>query len=203
MRSKAAVLLSALFLMMALTGNSLVAQEKQGDAAMQEMMKKWQAAITPGQPHKALASMEGSWTAEVQSWMSGPDAPPMVSKGTSTMKMVFGGRYLQQDFTGEMMNMPFSGMGFTGYDNVNKKYVGIWMDNMSTGISTMEGSMNQAGNTLTMYGKMDDPTTGEYGKNIKYVSKVLGPDKQVFDVYDLSLDDAKSKMMEITYTRAK
>ncbi|MGA9119765.1 MAG: DUF1579 domain-containing protein [Bacteroidota bacterium] len=203
MRITAGKLVPSLILALVLAVPSVLAQEKQGDAAMQEMMKKWQEAMTPGAPHKALAGLEGEWNAEVKSWMNGPDAPPSVSQGKCTMKMVFGGRYLEQEFTSEMMNMPFSGMGFTGYDNVNKKYVGFWIDNMSTGMSTMEGSMTPAGDVLTMYGKMDDVTTGEHGKTMKYVTKMEGPDKQVFAVYDLSMDDAKSKMMEIVYTRRK
>jgi hypothetical protein len=203
MRSFTGRLVTSMAVALAVAIPSAFAQQKDGDAAMQEMMKKWQESITPGAPHKALASFEGEWTAEVKSYMNGPDAPPTVSKGNATMKMVLGGRYLEQEFTSEMMNMPFSGTGFTGYDNVNKQYVGFWIDNMSTGMSSMQGSMNQAGDVLTMYGKMDDVTTGEHGKMMKYVTKMMGPDKQVFEVYDLSMDGAKSKMMEIVYTRKK
>ena len=203
MRHSATAVFTALVLLVMIAAAPLLAQDNQGDAAMQEMMKKWQESMTPGTPHKALASLEGTWNAEVRSWMNGPDQPPSVSKGTCVYKMIFGGRYLQQTFTSEMMNMPFSGTGYTGYDNTNKRYFGFWIDNMSTGMSTMDGTMNQAGTVLTMYGKMDEPGTGELGKNVKYVTRILSPDKNVFEVYDLTLDDAKAKMMEIVYTRAK
>lgn len=203
MRHPAVVTLSALILTALTIASPLRAQEKQSDAAMQEMMKKWQEAMTPGAPHKALAAMEGKWTAEVRSWMNGPDAPPTVSKGTSVNSMILGGRYLKEEFTSEMMNQPFSGIGYTGYDNFNKKYIGSWMDNMSTSMMTMEGSMNERGDVLTMTGKMDDPTTGEHGKSFKSVMTILSPDKRTYGMYDLSLPEGKQLVMEIVYTRAK
>ncbi len=203
MRSTILALCSALVLTVLFAVHPVFAQGNQGDAAMQEMMKKWQELMTPGAPHKALAALEGTWNADVSTWMSGPDAPPATSKGTCVYKMVLGGRYLEQTFTSEMMNMPFSGTGYTGYDNANKRFFGFWIDNMSTAMSTMDGSMNKEGTVLTMYGKTDDAGTGENGKNVKYVIRFLGPDKHVFDVYDLTLDEAKGKMMEIVYTRAK
>ncbi|HTY01428.1 MAG TPA: DUF1579 domain-containing protein [Bacteroidota bacterium] len=202
MRSPAVVLPALLVVLFLVAGQPLVAQDKSGDAATQEMMKKWQELMSPGAPHKALASLEGNWNAEVRTWLT-PDAPPQVSKGTCVYKMVFGGRYLEQTFTSEMMNMPFSGTGYTGYDNANKRFFGFWIDNMSTAMSTMDGTMNKEGNVLTMYGKMDDASTGENGKNIKYITRILSPDKLLFEVYDLTVDEGKSKMMEIAYTRAK
>jgi hypothetical protein len=136
-------------------------------------------------------------------WMKGPGGEPSISKGTSENKMVLGGRYLQQDFTGEMMGQPFVGTGFTGYDNFNKKYVGFWIDNMSTGMSTMDGVLDKDGKAVTMWGKMDEPATGEKGKKVKYVTRFLDKDTQVFETYDVSAYGDKKPVMEITYKRKK
>jgi len=35
---------------------------------------------------------------------------------------------------GKMKDMMFKGMGMEGYDNVKKKFVASWIDNMGTGI---------------------------------------------------------------------
>ena len=35
---------------------------------------------------------------------------------------------------GKMKDMQFKGMGVEGYDNVKKKFVASWIDNMGTGI---------------------------------------------------------------------
>ena len=50
------------------------------------------------------------------------------------MKMLLDGRFLQQEFTGEMMGQPFSGVGINAYDNLRKRYVTTWIDTMGTGI---------------------------------------------------------------------
>lgn len=65
------------------------------------------------------------------------------------MKMILGGRFLQQEVNGEMMGMPMNGIGITGYDNLKKKYVGFWIDNMGTGMYTMEGEMDKEGKACT------------------------------------------------------
>jgi len=182
------------------------AQEKmQGDKKMpsqEEMMKNWQAAMTPGAPHKKLEAMVGTWDAEVKSWMNGPDGEPTVSKGNSEFTSALGGRFVQETFKSEMMNQPFNGMGFTGYDNVKKKYVGFWIDNMTTSMMSMEGTVDKSG-VMTMKGKIDDAMTGQKGKTIKSVSRFVDPDKMVFDMYDVTSYGDKKPIMEITYTRKK
>jgi len=183
------------------------AQEKKKDAkampGQEEMMKKWEESMTPGEHHKLLEKCVGTWDSEVKMWMNGPDGDATVTRGTSVNTMALGGRYLQQDFKGETMGRPFAGTGFTGYDNFNKKYVGFWIDNMSTGMSTMEGSLSKDRKTLTMWGKMDEPMTGEKNKKVKYVTKLVDDNKQVFEVYDVQAYGEKKPTMQITYTRKK
>jgi hypothetical protein len=41
---------------------------------------------------------------------------------------VLGGRFVEQRYAGNFMGQPFSGLGYTGYDNYRKKYIGSWMD---------------------------------------------------------------------------
>jgi hypothetical protein len=202
-------LLLCCILVLALTmfvpGGAIAQDKKKPGKKMpsqEEMMKRWQEAITPGEAHKKLEAMVGMWDAEVKMWMGGVNVEPTISKGTSENKLVLGGRYVQQDFTSEMMNQPFSGVGFTGYDNFNKKYVGFWIDNMSTAMSTMDGNVDKDGKTFTLWGKMDEPMTGERGKKVKYVTTVVDNNKHVFEVYDLTLNKEKP-IMQITYTRKK
>jgi hypothetical protein len=170
---------------------------------MQEMMKKWEEVMTPGPMHKVLARMEGIWNMESRMWMGGPDAPPTVTRGTAVMNMVLGGRFLRQDITSEMMGRPMEGVGFTGYDNFNKKFIGSWVDNFSTAMVTMEGFISQDGNILTMYGTMDEPMTGEHDKHVKYVTRFIEHDRHAFEIHDLSIGEPHTKVVEIVYTRKK
>jgi hypothetical protein len=195
-----------LVLTLAVSNESFSQEKKKSATKMpseEQMMKRWTEFMTPGQQHKMLEESVGTWDAEVQMWMKGPSGDPMISKGTSENKMVLGGRYLQQDVTAEMMGQPFTGTGFTGYDNFKKKFVSFWIDNMGTGMSTMDGVLDKGGKSVTMWGKMDEPATGEKDKKVKYVTRFVDKDTQIFETYDVTSFGDKKPTMVITYKRRK
>ena len=163
-------------------------------------MKRWEAASTPGEAHKALEPLVGEWQIEARFWMQGPDAEPVESKGTTKGKWILGNRFIQEELNGEMMGQPFQGIGTTGYDNLKKKYVSTWVDNMNTMISISEGTYDPQAKVFTFTGKMDDIISGQKDKPFKYILRVVSNDKHIFEMHDPSLG-AKSKNGEITYTR--
>ena len=174
-------------------------KDQAGAPDMEAMMKKWEAAATPGPAHKALEPLVGEW--EVASkWYMAPDAPPMESKGTSSIRWILGGRFLHDDYAGDLMGKRMKGLGLTGYDNLKKKYVGVWVDEGGTGIFTNEGTADAAGKVFTFHGKMDDPMTGEKDKEMKFILRILSPDKHTFEMHDLSKGN-KSLFAEMSYTR--
>jgi hypothetical protein len=161
------------------------AASKKPDAAnVAEMMKKIEAAGSPGATHKALEPLVGEWTAEVKAWMA-PDAPPTVTKGTAKAEWVMNGRFVREDFKGEMMGKPFTGMSLTGYDNLKQKYNSLWVDDMSTAIFTSLGTADDGVKAITFESKMDCPVTDQKDMPVKQVLRILGRDKHVFEMYDL------------------
>ncbi|HEX8088818.1 MAG TPA: DUF1579 domain-containing protein, partial [Blastocatellia bacterium] len=175
----------------------------QGDqkaaADMQEMMKKWMEASTPGEAHKHLGQFVGKWETVTRMWWEGPGKPPAESKGASETKWIMDGRFLLEESTGQMMGMPYRGMGITGYDNFRKKYVVSYIDNMGTAMYTGEGKLDAASKVLTSYGKMDEPMTGEHDKMVKYVIRTMGKDKYIFEIFDEVGGPNEFKAVEITY----
>lgn len=173
-------------------------EKQEGKMDMQAMMEVYQKLATPGDPHKSLAKMAGSWDTNCKSWME-PDKPPMESTGTCEQKMILGGRYLQQEYSGDMMGSPFTGMGIVGYDNHTKKFVSTWIDSMSTGIYFFEGTAGKDGKTITQESRYDDPVMGP----MKYrsVSKILDDNTLMFEMYATDKSGKETKMMEMTYTR--
>lgn len=189
-----------------LTPSLSFSQEKETDPSghtgdMDAMMKMWEQVSTPGAAHQRLNSLVGKWNTESRMWMDPQN--PIVTKGTAEMKWVLGGRFLQQDFSGEMLGKPLNGIGFTGYDNYSMKYVSFWVDNSATAMFTMEGTFDQSGTVLTMYGKMDEWMTGERDKNVKYVTRLTGADSMTFEIHDLAIGETNTKVVEIVYTRVK
>jgi uncharacterized protein DUF1579 len=162
------------------------------DAMMAEMMKLG----APGPNHARLKTMEGKWKAVVKSWFA--PGEPTVSEGMAENQLVLGGRFLEQEFKGTMMDQPFEGYGLTGYDNKKNVFTTLWIDNMGTAMTTGNGSIDAAGKELTVKSISDGPD----GKpmEMKLVTRMVDANKHVFSMYGL-LDGKEQLMMEITYTR--
>jgi hypothetical protein len=166
-------------------------------AAMEAMMK----AATPGEPHKKLEAMVGTFDVKMKMWMD-PSKPPEESVGKSENKWVLGNRYVQQTYEGTFMGQPFSGMGYTGYDNITKKYIGTWMDTGSTAMMNMTGKADASGNVMTFSGMMNDPMTGKACK-LTTKSTVTDNDHMLMEMWGPDPSGKVYKMMEIAYTRKK
>ncbi len=162
------------------------------------MMEMYQKLATPGEPHKLFASLAGSWTTRTKEWME-PGKPPMESEGTAELKMLLGGRFLQQEFNGQMMGQPYTGIGIDAYDNLRKRYVATWMDSMSTGIFIMEGTASADGKTINLSGKHPEPGGGFMTH--RAIWKIIDSNNQTFDMYGAHHGGKEMKMMEIVYTR--
>ena len=167
---------------------------------MKAMMELYEKAAQPGPNHKVLAEMAGEWDAAVKTWM-GPGEPE-ISTGRSQNKMILGGRYLLEEYEGVAMGRPFRGMGITGYDNVAKAFTGIWIDDMSTGIMTSEGKLDEKGKAMESVYTFNDPSTGGPQKG-RMALKIISPDKHVMEMFGNGPDGKEMLMMEITYTRKK
>ncbi len=165
-----------------------------------EQMAAWMKASSPGEHHKHLDAMRGSWQTTVSMWQSPDQAEPTVTTGTSVFEWVLGGRYLRQDFKGTFMDMPFEGLGYTGYDNAAGHYVAIWMDNFGTGMATETGKCDGEGQEYKFTGSYVDPITGSEQKT-RSLHRSDGPDRRVVVTYGLGPDGKEFKMMEIVYTR--
>lgn len=171
-----------------------------GAADMEKKMAEWMKINQPGPQHETLKKLAGKWKAEVSMTMM-PGAPTQTSRGTETSEMILGDRYLQSEFAGEMMGMPFKGKGLMGHDNLKKKFVSLWVDEMTTGFMTSEGTADGSGKVITLTGECPEPS-GET-KSFRHVFTIESDDKHTFDAYAPGPDGKEFKMMSISYTREK
>lgn len=179
-------------------------------ADMQKMMQQMMEFSKLNENHKLLASLAGTWTYTVKMWMNpDPKANPTTSKGTAVRKPMMGGRYFVGDFTGKMQ-MPgadgkmkeaeFKGMSIEGYDNVAKKFVSTWADNMSTGIMMSTGDYDPATKTFNYTAEIE-MMPGMKTK-IREVIKMVDKGHHTFEWYE-NRGGTEAKTMEINYTRKK
>lgn len=151
-----------------------------------------QEAPKPGPELEVLKKLVGTWEATMN--VGGGE-----SKGTMVYKMDLGGIWLSSTFEGSFGDMKFTGKGFDGYDPAKKKYVGIWIDSMSTAPMTLEGSYDKDKKTMTMAGE----GPGMDGKTTKYkmVTEMKDDDNMVSTMH---MGDGKDSVaFVITYKRKK
>jgi hypothetical protein len=175
------------------------------------MMEEWMKLSSPSDGHKRLDALVGEWKTTQKMWMEGPQGPSVETQGTSTSKWILGGRFIHQEDSnimkfpgpdGKMSELPFSGVGMTGYDNYRNIYNGVWVDSMGTVMLTFKGVASQDGKTITMYGEMDEPSLHMVGRAVKYVTIIESNDKHIFQLFDLAAGD-NFKVVEVTYERKK
>jgi hypothetical protein len=163
------------------------------------MLEMWKKASTPGEMHKKLDDMVGTFDADVRMYMK-PGEPPEDSKGTAVNAWVLGGRFVETKHEGTFMGEPFSGVGYTGYDNVQKKYVGAWMDTAGTGIMNSTCTPDAAGRSMTCKSTVWDPMTNKQS-TMEMKTSWTDHDHHAMEMWGAGPDGKKYKMMEITYTR--
>ena len=168
------------------------------DAQMKAMMEAFAKAAEPGEMHKFLASLAGTWAVESKAWM-GP-GEPHTSKATEVATMIFGGRYLLEEFKGEFAGTTFEGKGITGYDNTAKQFQSVWIDSMSTGVGVGTGSLDASGKVLTSTMSYTDPMTGKE-KRMKSVLRVVDEKTHTFETFEVGPDGKEFKSMEMTYRK--
>jgi hypothetical protein len=152
----------------------------------------------PQKEHEWLAQLAGEWTSEAEIIMD-PEKPPMKTKGTETSRMI-GGFWFFAENKGDMMGAPFTGLLTLGYSPEKKKYIGTWVDSMTSVLWTYEGSVDAAGKKITI--EAEGP--GMDGKPCKFreAIEVMDKDRKVF-TSAMEKDGKFVNHLTITYTRKK
>jgi Protein of unknown function (DUF1579)/TIR domain/PEGA domain len=174
-----------------------------------EMMRQMMELAKPNENHKLLADLDGIWNYTIKSWMnSDPNAKPQESQvGIAVRKSIMDGRFFLMDVTGKlqmpdadgkMKEMTYTGMGVEGYDNVKKKFVGSWSDNMGTGIQFSEGTYDPVTKTFNYTSEMEPVPAMK--SQVREVLKIADNNHMTLEWYE-NQGGGEKKTMEINYTR--
>jgi hypothetical protein len=149
--------------------------------SMEEMEKLWEQKNQPGEHHRHLQALAGTWKAECKCWMA-PGTEPQVSEGINRVTPLFGGRYIKQEYQGKFNEKSFEGIGYLGYDNAAKKYNSSWIDSMSTAICFEEGTCDASGKVFTFGGEHVCPMDGTPKKS-QNIMRIINKDKYEFEMH--------------------
>jgi hypothetical protein len=164
-----------------------------------EMERRMEMAGRPGAGHKALEAFVGEWDAEVKCWMD-PGSEPEVTRGKARVAWILNGRFLREEFEGEMMGKPFKGIHLVGYDNMKQTFNSTWINDASTSMFTTEGEADSSYKTITLNGLASCPVTGREDIPTRVVITAQDRDQHRLEMFDDS-EGKHIRTMEITYTR--
>lgn len=169
------------------------------EADMQACME----AGTPGEQHKHLTELVGTWQGKVTMWMA-PGTEPVKSECTSVVSEMMDGRFTKADVTGDMPGMgPFTGMGLYGYDNTSEKFQATWICNCNTVIMNGVGELSSDKKALTWNFSYTCPVTKK-PTTMREIETRTGKDSYKLESYGIDPKSGKEfKMMEIAFTRTK
>lgn len=158
-----------------------------------EMMKMSPSA----KEHEWLAQLAGEWDLELEMLM-GPDQPSMKSRGLDVSRLV-GGYWLVSE--GKNLDFPYDCRLTLGFDVERKKYVGTWVDSMSSHLWHYVGEVDATGRTLTL--ETEGPFPSVPGRKTKFreVTELTSPDERIFTSSRLEEDGRWAPMLRIVFRR--
>jgi hypothetical protein len=116
--------------------------------------------------------------------------------------MTHGDKFQVESFKGKWMGQPFTGTGYTGFDEFAGGYVSMWMDSASPSIHLMNGTYDAASKKWTYTGEATCPVSGaKYATRMTH--QIINKDKRTLESFTVMPDGSEIKVMEILYTRAK
>ena len=79
------------------------------------------AAEAKSPEHARLTAMVGTWDVDMTFWTR-PGGPGVPSKGTSTIRPLFDGLFIEEKIEGTLNGTPFTTLAWTGFNTSTKKY---------------------------------------------------------------------------------
>jgi Protein of unknown function (DUF1579) len=155
----------------------------------------------PAAGHEWLNQFVGNWEYETEIFME-PGKPPVKAKGSETIRSL-GGFWIVADGKSEMMGTPFTSVLTLGFDPQSKKYIGTWVDSMSSTLWKYEGSVDSTGKVLTL--ESEGPCPMKPGQIVKFneVTEFKNKDERVFTSKMLGDDRNWNTVVRVTSKRVK
>jgi hypothetical protein len=156
----------------------------------------------PAKEHEWLKQLEGEWTSEYECYMPGQKESLGKGKGSESAKML-GGFWLVGRGKGEMMGMTMNSVLTIGYDPDKKKYIGTWVDSMTSYLWKYEGSVDETGKMLTLETEGPNPMKPGVIAKFREVTEIKDKTHKVFTSSILGDDGKWQLVVKVTSTRKK
>jgi len=152
-----------------------------------------------GPEHARLTALCGTWDVEITFWFK-PGAPGVTSKGTSTIRPLFDGRFIEEKIEGTLNGTPFTTLAWTGFNTFTRQYEATRIASTNTIRIAETGGYDEKTRQFEL--KAEYPMAGETWRQ-RTVIQPLSTDSMVAASH-LSFGQVPEwKGVEIKYTRRK
>ena len=114
--------------------------------------------LQAGPEHARLTAMAGTWDVELTFWFK-PGAPPVTTKGTSTIRSILGGLFIEEKIEGTLNGTPFTTLAWTGFNTATRQYEATRIASTNTIRIAETGSYNEQTKQFEL--KADYPFAGD------------------------------------------
>ena len=147
--------------------------------------------------HARLTAMAGTWDVEVTFWFQ-PGRPGITTKGTSTIRSLFEGLFVEEKIEGTLNGRPFTTLAWTGFNTGTHKYEATRIASSNTMRIAETGAYDE--NTKQFELKADYPL-GTDTWHQRTVIQPLSADSMIAASYLSFGTVAEWKAVEIKYSR--
>lgn len=156
--------------------------------------------MPPQKEHAWLQQLTGDWETEIE-MCGAPDQPAMKTKGTDQVRMI-GGFWLVSE--GRNDAFPYVCRLTLGYDPLKQKYVGTWIDSMSSYLWHYEGVVDAIGRRLTLETEGPfPPMPNAPMTKFREVTEIKSKDHRVFTSARLAEDGQWVTCVRINFRRKR
>ncbi len=148
--------------------------------------------------HKWLQQLVGRWAFDM-SCVMGPDQEPEKSTGAETL-IALGGLWVIGEGGGGEGDQAWASRLTLGYDPAQQRFVGTFVASMMTHLWLYNGTLDDAGTTLTLDTEGPNMTDGRMAK-YQDLYTITGPDGRTLTSRMLGPDGEWVEFMTATYRR--
>lgn len=150
-----------------------------------------------GREHARLTVMSGTWDVEMTLWVR-PGGPGIPTKGTSTIRSMFDGLFIEEQIEGALNGVPFTTLAWTGFNTATHQYEATRIASTNTARIAETGGYDEKTQQFEL--KADYPLAGETWHQ-RTVIQPMSADAMIATSY-LSFGNVPEwKGVEIKYTR--
>lgn len=155
----------------------------------------------PSRDHEWLQQLVGEWDVRFKMYTH-PDQPPAEPAGADSVRAL-GDYWIVAETTTMMMGAPYRGILSLGYNPQTKRFNGTWIDSMGGHLWVYQGTLNDAGDTLTL--ETEGPSLQGPDKTARYreVIQITGKDSRSFTSSTETQDGAWTTILTAEYRRKK